>query len=305
MNKEQFLTELREYLSILENQEQEDILAEYAQHIDMKMQKGLSEEEAIRDFSPIEQLAAEILEAYHVKPQFHMKETKTGQLTIKKAANAVAHGIGNVVHGIGNAFRWIGGKCCAFGNCVKRFFKSGNSKMAENSVNENANHSMNEKTVYSTNEKANRSTNEKTIRAEEMSAERTCRRQRSSGQIRRFGRACGRGLAMLWRWLAEACMWGLRFIWNAAWLLFTLFCAAMAMIVLMGIGAIPVLLYQGYPLVGIFMICLGGLLCFGALSYGAFGMLIRKNRCGQEGGRSCEEQRDVESGKEAVYEQTT
>ena len=37
MNKETFLEELRGYLRILEDQEQEDILAEYAQHIDMKL----------------------------------------------------------------------------------------------------------------------------------------------------------------------------------------------------------------------------------------------------------------------------
>ena len=73
MNKEKFLMELRAHLSILENQEQEDILAEYAQHIDMKMQKGLSEEEAIRDFGPMQDLAAEILEAYHVKPNSERK----------------------------------------------------------------------------------------------------------------------------------------------------------------------------------------------------------------------------------------
>ncbi|MCI9306268.1 MAG: DUF1700 domain-containing protein, partial [Lachnospiraceae bacterium] len=36
MNKETFLEELRGYLRILEDQEQEDILEEYAQHIDMK-----------------------------------------------------------------------------------------------------------------------------------------------------------------------------------------------------------------------------------------------------------------------------
>ena len=63
MNKDKFLTELRAYLNILEKQEQEDILEEYAQHIDMKIQKGLSEEEAINDFGPVEELAAEILEA--------------------------------------------------------------------------------------------------------------------------------------------------------------------------------------------------------------------------------------------------
>ena len=58
MNKETFLEELRGYLRILEDQEQEDILAEYAQHIDMKLQKGLTEEEAIRDFGPMRELAA-------------------------------------------------------------------------------------------------------------------------------------------------------------------------------------------------------------------------------------------------------
>ena len=50
----------------------------------------------------------------------------------------------------------------------------------------------------------------------------------------------------------------------------------MAMIVLMGLGAISVLLFQGYPFVGIFFICLGGLLCFGAMSCGAYSLLIRK-----------------------------
>ena len=73
MNKETFLEELRGYLRILEDQEQEDILEEYAQHIDMKLQKGLSEEEAIRDFGSMRELAAEILEAYHVKPEFDQK----------------------------------------------------------------------------------------------------------------------------------------------------------------------------------------------------------------------------------------
>ena len=68
MNKETFLQELRSHLQILEEREQQDILDEYAQHIDMKMQKGLSEEEAIRDFGSVRELAAEILEAYHVNP---------------------------------------------------------------------------------------------------------------------------------------------------------------------------------------------------------------------------------------------
>ena len=62
MSKETFLEELRGYLEILEDQEQQDILEEYEQHIDIKVQNGQSEEEAIRDFGPVRELAAEILE---------------------------------------------------------------------------------------------------------------------------------------------------------------------------------------------------------------------------------------------------
>jgi len=55
---------------VLEEREQQDILDEYAQHIDMKIQNGMSEEEAIGDFGPVKELAAEILEAYHVNPEY-------------------------------------------------------------------------------------------------------------------------------------------------------------------------------------------------------------------------------------------
>ena len=62
MNKTEFLDELKNGLAVLEEKEQQDILEEYTQHIDMKMEKGLSEEEAIGDFGDLGQLAAEILE---------------------------------------------------------------------------------------------------------------------------------------------------------------------------------------------------------------------------------------------------
>src|SRR5699024_11928394 len=73
MNKEGFLKELRDHLRVLDEREQEDIIDEYAQHIDLKMKSGLSEEEAISDFGNIAELAAEILEAYHVDPKFEKK----------------------------------------------------------------------------------------------------------------------------------------------------------------------------------------------------------------------------------------
>lgn len=46
----------------------ETFLEEYAQHIDMKMLKGLSEEEAIRDFGPVQELAA----GNGIKRGFHL-----------------------------------------------------------------------------------------------------------------------------------------------------------------------------------------------------------------------------------------
>ena len=41
MNKSEFLNDLKKYLTILEDREQEDILEEYAQHIDMKLSLSL------------------------------------------------------------------------------------------------------------------------------------------------------------------------------------------------------------------------------------------------------------------------
>lgn len=326
MNKEKFLAELREYLSVLENQEQDDICAEYAQHIDMKIQKGLSEEEAIRDFGPVEQLAAEILEAYHVNPEFRRQgflfkmpklgagafrspmQSKTAQgvrLSQDNDDNAQEEkarpgGIGGRVknimagaaHRIGNVFRWIGGKCRALAGHLAGFFTRSKGETDGNVQ------------------------------------ERTMERKRTRKMTAAMGSACrmtGRGIAALWRGFKEFCIFWLKFMWNAAWLLFALICAGMAMLTLLGAGAIVVFLVQGYPFIGLFLMCLGGLLCFGALAYGSFSLLIRKKGIGgddnrrdaaaeldeserQEAEGGCGSRREeitLEYDKEAAYEQTT
>ena len=58
MNKESFLKGLSERLQVLNEQERQDLLEEYEQHIDLKIENGLSEEEAVRDFGTPEQLCA-------------------------------------------------------------------------------------------------------------------------------------------------------------------------------------------------------------------------------------------------------
>lgn len=67
MNKEEFITQLKRSISILDDQEQQYFVEEYTQHIDMKMSQGMSEEEAVKEMGTVEELSKEILESYHVK----------------------------------------------------------------------------------------------------------------------------------------------------------------------------------------------------------------------------------------------
>ncbi|MCR5837938.1 MAG: DUF1700 domain-containing protein [Lachnospiraceae bacterium] len=86
MKKQEFIDIIRTNLRVLEDREIDDIVAEYEQHIDMKMATGLSEEAAIEDFGDLTELTAGILEAYHVKGSVvssdsinESKETEKGE----------------------------------------------------------------------------------------------------------------------------------------------------------------------------------------------------------------------------------
>lgn len=79
MDKKTFIKELERSLSVLQEDELRDIVGEYEQHIDMKVQSGLTEEEAIADFGSLSQLSAEILEAYHVRADYAAAEKEKGK----------------------------------------------------------------------------------------------------------------------------------------------------------------------------------------------------------------------------------
>lgn len=263
MNKEIFLEELRGYLQILEDQEQDDILEEYAQHIDMKLQKGLGEEEAISDFGPVDELAAEILEAYHVKPEFRKKKAMIklpglgggnagrGKNFFKRIWQSFKEKLTAMAGGIRKGWQWSAGKCRAFVKWIGKPFRREKGE-------ETALLSVLEKT------EPERTKNENTTGGRK--------------KMKNFFMTTGRGIAALWRMFLAFCIFWLRFFWNAAWLMFSLFCGIMAMIVLMGVGMTLVFLLKGYPFFGLFTICAGGLLCFGAMSAGAFGMITRRKK---------------------------
>lgn len=290
MNKETFLEELREHLRILEDQEQEDILEEYAQHIDMKLQKGLSEEEAIRDFGPMKELAAEILEAYHVKPEFDKKKSSAvrmpelkgikivdGGKAFRKAGGFLKAKCMACIRGIGRAFRWLGGKCRAAAAWLTRPFSK------KKALKETGDEFMYGEagTLYNQERFLSQGHEQAVMRQTEDGQEKTWTendiemRQKPKRSILA---AVFHGIKVIWNLFAAFCIWWLRLIWNLAWLFMAAFFGFFTMLMLMGLGAGVVLLPQGYPVVGILLICLGGMLCFGALSCGSFSLLIRKNK---------------------------
>lgn len=290
MNKETFLEELREHLRILEDQEQEDILEEYAQHIDMKLQKGLSEEEAIRDFGPMKELAAEILEAYHVKPEFDKKKSSAvrmpelkgikivdGGKAFRKAGGFLKAKCMACIRGISRAFRWFGGKCRAAAAWLTRPFSK------KKALKETGDEFMYEETGTLQNQERflNQGYEQAAVGKTENSQEKTWTENSieiSQKTKRSVLAAVFHGIKATWNLLAAFCIWWLRLFWNLAWLFMAAFFGFFTMLMLMGLGAGVVLLPQGYPVVGILLICLGGMLCFGALSCGSFSLLIRKNK---------------------------
>ena len=73
MLKKEFLKELEDRLQMLNEKERKDMIEEYSQHISMRMESGMKEEEAIDDFGNIDDLIAEILDAYHLDPEYEVK----------------------------------------------------------------------------------------------------------------------------------------------------------------------------------------------------------------------------------------
>lgn len=289
MNKETFLEELRGYLRILEDQEQEDILEEYAQHIDMKLQKGLSEEEAIRDFGPMRQLAAEILEAYHVKPEFDKKSSvrlpefkgggmaEGGKLFRKMGAFLKDKSIA-CMSGISRGLHWCAGKCRALAFWMKKPFSSirARAEGAEESalyMQEDPAAAREEEAFSLRHADVPQETDKgegglkivKTVNIEQ-------RPKRS------LAAAFFQVITKIWDLSAAFCIWWMRLFWNLLWLFMALFFGGMALITLAGLGTVLVLLPQGYPMAGMLLICLGAMLCLGVLAWGSCSLVRRRKK---------------------------
>ena len=240
-NKEWFLKELQSRIALLEDAEQQDILAEYAQHIDLRVDGGLTEENAIRDFGDLDQLAAEILEAYHVKPAFGQKApkprppfpdtlrkgcTKTGAC-FRRAGSAAARFFRHLRLGIANGFHKCGDKLKGL---FRRKAPEGETPLPE---------------------KREEAPIPMTASQENHCPVRTA--------LKRAFRALGRFCKLL-----------ARLLWNLALLICAVPFACLGLAAILCLGLLAVLLVQGYPLAGIAICCIGAaLFCAGVLGLGS------------------------------------
>ena len=227
MDKREFLKELGNYLNILEEQEQQDILNEYSQHIEMKMQKGMSEEEAIEDFGNLEVLAAEILSAYHIKLQektagehqkIHMI-LKKGKQWWKNAAVVVRE----CGHRVWKGMKWlVKNPVDAIYPLCKNvpWFRKKEKKQGDGNFME---------------------------------------RYGFVKGIRNF-------IINAWQFCVRACFWCARWAFNLMILFIAAIAGVMALMCLFGFGVLFVLLLAGYPLIGITLACFGGLIMCGAFT---------------------------------------
>lgn len=225
MNKEEFLNELRGHLRVLDEKEQQDIIDEYAQHIDLKMKSGLSEEDAICDFGNVEELAGDILEAYHVDPKF--EEKSKGIVIRKPDMEKVSKGTKKLAERIRMLFENMKEKLHNLKETVVRKWKF--VKIEKNSPD-----------VVEDYDKRN--------------DRKLWMRQGDEGVW-----SAGR------RWLYNICV----LIWNFICVVFSFCLFGMAVSSLFGLGVILILVFSGYPFVGIEIFCFGV-----AVSGASLGLLI-------------------------------
>lgn len=282
MNKAEFITELNERLIVLTEEERQDILDEYEQHIDMKVSKGMTQEEAIADFGRISELSADILEAYHVRADFISEES--GRRLAGKHRSGRRKGYGenaerdaqalngeedfagekgiyekfeafcmSALHGAENCCRRFWDGCKSVGRAVKRGIHRCETVL--------------EKWAGCVAQACARlfcrrkETEEKSVRAVGMSL--ADEHGVNRGRERKAGKEfyVWRAMCGMCKAVWAACLWCMRWTWN-------LFCIGTgvllgfgACIVLFCMGVLVVLLILGYPLVGVTIGWLGLTLC--------------------------------------------
>lgn len=266
MDKREFLSALEQSLSVLQEDELKDIISEYEQHIDIKVEKGLTEEEAIEDFGSFQELTAELLEAYHVRADYALGGKKGGwaeKIRSQKKKKVTEEETSGVFEEGGEEGER--GESTGTGRRMKRF-RQVLSRVPE--------------TWRGFWKLAGRK-KEKSPEKETGGKTREIRGFKRLGRIlrRKGGRnmmrdGIGRGIRWTVRMTVCAVSGGVRLVWNSCWILFAFTAACFGLASLYGLGVLAVLLAQGYPLTGVTLGCLGLVMCM--CSAAVFGMTMLK-----------------------------
>lgn len=288
MNKSEFLNELEKRIRVLEKNEIKDILAEYSQHIDMRMGSGLSEAEAIKDFGDMDDLAAEILEAYHVNPEYEREAepADTSPELEKRKGCAPVIGIFVLIgRGIKKIFAAIIRGLKSIGGHIKRFFAAA-VLFIINLFNR-------EKKPEITDAEALEAAE---IREQDKKRKIKDRTAKKAKTAKTAGNAKGRCKRMISGFLF-ACL-----------AVFVVFCLVPITIAglfsIFGVGISVVLLIQGYPIAGILIVCIGLSVMGVSLWLLLASLLIRKKKEEKEPviDEACVE--DAEEINEYIIEET-
>lgn len=332
MDKRTFIRELEKSLSVLQEKELNDIIGEYEQHIDMKVQSGLTEEEAIADFGSLSELSAEILEAYHVRADYAAgsgikKEKKFAFSEGEKAGKEILQQTGeacvktgkSTMRGLKRVGAWLWGVVLFWKVQLARPFAwagrkwtAYKSEREENVFMQQADDATDMQDTGVGNSDMQNSVRPKSIRqnsiAQNLAGQTFDRRSSTRRNYTRRSRSLGTGIghafsvfmqmiAGLLRFGWKAFCWCVRVAWNLCWAGFVLFCGIMGVGCLFVLGMMLVLSTQGYPLAGLVIGCLGLNLClFAAAGLGITFMRKSKHRLAAE---ETGEKNHMENGKTA------
>lgn len=276
MNKEEFLRTLREKLSILDEKEMEDILSEYEQHIDMKTAGAMTEEEAIADFGDPDDLAADILEAYHVRSDYARENTsKNGKEGLKEWAADLGERVKSRLNTLQNRCVESFKNFCTFWKRIleQRFGESRKEKTDRN-------HEDKTDAEVFCGERVKAERTRTAAGAESRKGDFACRMERrgffgtlwhglSSG-IRGFAAACRKFL----EWCIKIGIWCAKWMWNVGWIMVGGMMGIGACFCLFGLGVLLMLSVQGYPVSGVTISMAGVSLCAVSLTGLPFTFLI-------------------------------
>lgn len=256
MKKEAFISTLKKYLSVLEEKEIQDIIEEYEQHIDMKMQKGLSEEDAIADFGDLKELCAGILEAYHVKADYKEKKnldfTKVKEES-KKATGKATNVLEKAVQGFGNAVKkivyMIGKVLCAVGTGIRFLFSS-----------------IIRFITAPFDKIRNRTTNKKSPHLQDENKENMI----LSGLGTAFLKVAG-GIGRFFGFCKKT-------LWNFLWIIIGTVATVGTLCIIFMFGLATVLLFMGYPMIGIEIVIIGLGLIGSTVMIFSFSMIRKRKK---------------------------